>query len=52
MGLDVVFPRRVMLGIGQLAFDDEVGDFEVVALLCQVLDRIATITQDACVASS
>ena len=39
-----------MLAVGQLALDDQVGGLEVVAVLGQVLDRIAAIAQDALVA--
>ena len=39
-----------MLAVWQFAFDDQVGDFEVVALLGQFFDRIAAVAQDPDVA--
>ena len=48
--LDVVLPALVVLAVGQLTFDDQIRGLEVVALLRQLLDRIAAIAQDPLVA--
>ncbi len=36
-----------LLGGGQLAVDQEVGDLEVGGLLGQLLDRVAAVAEDA-----
>ena len=40
----------VLRGVGQLAEQDQVGGLEEVAVLGQLLDRVAAIEQDALVA--
>ena len=47
---DVVVPHLQVLVVRQLALDDQVGGLEIRALLGQLLDRIAAVTQDALVA--
>jgi murein endopeptidase len=39
----------LLLGVGQLALEQQVADFEVVALLRQLLDRVAAVQQLALV---
>ena len=46
VGLDVLFPGAVVLLVWQFAFDHQVGDLEIVAVLGQFLDRIAAVAQD------
>ena len=40
---DFVFERAGLIRRRQFAVDQEVGDFEKVRLLCQLLDRVATV---------
>src|SRR5579875_2871675 len=47
---DVVPPHLEVRGRRQLALDDEVGHLEVVALLGQLLDRVAAVAEDAALA--
>jgi hypothetical protein len=44
---DLVPPLLVLVGVGQLAVDEEVGDLEVGRVLGQLLDRVAAVAQDA-----
>src|SRR5262245_51105139 len=47
---DVPLPLLQFRGAGQLTVEEEVGDFQVVAALRQLLDQVAAISQDAAVA--
>ena len=44
---DLVAPRGVLLGRGQLAVEEEVGHLQVGRVLRQLLDRITPVAQDA-----
>ena len=43
---DLVLPRLVLPGVGQLPVDQEVGDLEVGRLLGQLLDGVAAVVED------
>src|SRR5205814_1086562 len=47
---DRVHPLAVLVRIGQLAMDQEVGDVEETTALGQLLDRIAAVAEDAVLA--
>src|SRR6516162_11293276 len=50
VNLDIVFPSPVVIGVGQFALDDQICGLEVVTLLGQLFDGVATIAKDAFVA--
>ena len=47
---DLVFECAELCCIRQLAIDQQIGDFKKTRLLCQLLDRITAIQQDAFIA--
>ena len=49
MALNRLIELRELIGARQFAVNQQVGHFQEVTLLCQLLDRIAAMQQHACV---